>query len=215
ADGFKSSATSCTGTSQGGACDDDPADHCNGTSNTCVDVFKAATTTCRASAGQCDVAEMCTGSSGACPADGFKSSATSCTGTSQGGACDDDPADHCSGTSNTCVDVFKAATTTCRASAGQCDVAEICRATVGAAVTPDPQRSLCRARRGGDVHGELGGVPGGRLQVERHELHGRLAGRRVRRRPGRPLQRDERQLRRRVRAGNHHLPGFGGSVRRG
>src|SRR5206468_2714786 len=130
--GFKSSTTHCTGASQGGACDDDTADHCSGTSNTCVDVFEPATTTCRASAGQCDVAEMCTGTSGACPADGFKSSATSCTGASQGGACDDDPADHCSGTSNTCVDVFKAATTTCRASAGQCDVAEMCTGTSGA-----------------------------------------------------------------------------------
>src|SRR3989442_14927551 len=90
ADGFKSSSTHCTGASQGGACDDDAADHCSGTSDSCVDVVEPATTTCRASAGQCDVAEMCTGTSGACPADGFKSSSTHCTGASQGGACDDD-----------------------------------------------------------------------------------------------------------------------------
>src|SRR6185436_16035121 len=103
---FASSTTHCMGASQGGVCDDDPSDHCTGTSNSCVDVFQAAGFTCRASAGQCDVAESCTGTSGACPADGFASSTTHCTGTSQGGACDDDPADHCTGTSNSCVDVF-------------------------------------------------------------------------------------------------------------
>src|SRR5439155_891758 len=128
ADGFASASTSCTGTSQGGACDG--ADHCSGTSNSCVDVFSPASTVCRASAGQCDVAENCTGTSGACPADGFASSATTCTGVSQGGACDN--ADHCSGTSNTCVDGFKPSTTECRASAGQCDVAENCTGTSGA-----------------------------------------------------------------------------------
>src|SRR5207247_11441965 len=83
-DGFKSSSTSCTGASQGGACDDDPADHCSGTSDSCVDVVEPATTTCRASAGQCDVAEMCTGCSGAWPADSFAASSTSCTGASKG-----------------------------------------------------------------------------------------------------------------------------------
>src|SRR6266478_6157617 len=110
ADSFASSSTSCPGASQGEACDNDAADHCSGTSNTCVDVFEPASHTCRPSAGQCDVAEMCTGSAGA----------------SQAGACDNDAADHCSGTSNTCVDVFEPATTTCRPSAGQCDVAEMC-----------------------------------------------------------------------------------------
>src|SRR3989441_3898159 len=86
---FRSSSTHCAGASQGGACDDDVADHCSGTSDSCVDVFEPATTTCRASTGQCDVAEMCTGRSGACPADSFKSSSTHCAGASQGGACDD------------------------------------------------------------------------------------------------------------------------------
>src|SRR5207249_9833083 len=122
--GFESSATSCTGSLQGGACDDAAADHCSGTSHPSVDGFQPSTFTCRASAGQCDVAETCTGTSGACPADGFASSATLCTGTSQGGACDDDAADHCSGTSNTCVDVFQASTDRKSVAEGQCDVAE-------------------------------------------------------------------------------------------
>src|SRR5206468_840014 len=106
-------------------------DHCSGTSNTCVDVFQAATHVCRDSAGQCDVAESCTGTSGTCPADGFEPTTTHCTGGSQGGACDNDAADHCSGTSNACVDVYQAATVTCRDSAGQCDVAERCTGTSG------------------------------------------------------------------------------------
>src|SRR5438552_1765895 len=88
------SSTSCTGVSQGGACDNDAADHCSGTNDTCVDAFATAIHTCRPAAGPCDVAEMCTGSSGACPADSFAASSTSCTGVSQGGACDNDAADH-------------------------------------------------------------------------------------------------------------------------
>src|SRR5207249_11008855 len=83
----------------------------------------ASSVTCRADAGQCDVAENCTGTSGACPADAFEANTVGCTGASQGGVCDDDAGDHCTGTSNTCVDAFKASSVTCRAGAGQCDVA--------------------------------------------------------------------------------------------
>src|SRR5439155_298264 len=128
ADGFASPWTCCRGSSQGGVCDNDAGDHCSGSGNTCVDAYK--TTTCRPSAGQCDVAESCTGTSGACPADSFASPSTSCTGSSQGGVCDNDAGDHCSGSGNTCVDAYK--TTTCRPSAGQCDVAESCTGTSGA-----------------------------------------------------------------------------------
>src|SRR2546426_1786483 len=55
-----SSTTSCMGASQGGSCDNDAADHCTGTSNSCVDVFQSSTFVCRASAGQCDVDGKCT-----------------------------------------------------------------------------------------------------------------------------------------------------------
>src|SRR5207248_728115 len=104
--------------------DCDVAENCTGTSATCpADGFASSSTVCRASAGQCDVAETCTGTSGACPADGFASASTSCTGASQGGACDNDAADHCTGTGNSCVDAFGAASVTCRAAAGECDVA--------------------------------------------------------------------------------------------
>src|SRR5256712_13823417 len=88
------------GTSEGGVCDDDPADHCTGTSNACVDAYEAASVTCRESAGQCDVAETCTGTSGTCPADAFPAGSTHCMGSSQSGVCDDDAADHCTGRRN-------------------------------------------------------------------------------------------------------------------
>jgi hypothetical protein len=111
---------------------------------------------CRASAGQCDVAENCTGTSGACPADGFAPRATPCTGASQGGVCDNDGADHCSGTANTCVDVFQSGATVCRTSAGQCDVAENCTGTSGACPTDAFKSSstVCRAANGACDVGE-------------------------------------------------------------
>src|SRR5207253_5979814 len=117
-DGFASASTSCTGASQGGACDTDPADHCLGTRNACVDVFRAASYTCRASAGQCDVMETCTGTSGACPADGFASASTSCTGASQGVGCDHVRTPLWWPTRMPCVAGFQTASYTCRASAG-------------------------------------------------------------------------------------------------
>jgi hypothetical protein len=62
-----------------------------------VDGFLALTTICRASAGQCDVAESCTGSSGACPADLFQPLSTSCV--SDADAC---TIEHCDG-AGSCV----------------------------------------------------------------------------------------------------------------
>src|SRR5205814_6286498 len=55
----------------------------NGTAASCCTstcTFKTSGTVCRSSAGQCDVAESCTGGSGTCPANGFASSSTLCTG---------------------------------------------------------------------------------------------------------------------------------------
>src|SRR5207247_529123 len=108
----------------------DGADTCAGGSNTCVDGALTAGTVCRPSAGQCDVAETCTGAVGACPVNGFAAAGTTCVGTSNGGACDG--ADTCAGGSNTCVDGALTAGTVCRPSAGQCDVAESCTGAVGA-----------------------------------------------------------------------------------
>jgi hypothetical protein len=126
ANGYAPKTTACVGTSNGGACDG--TDSCDG-AGVCVDGFKPSTTVCRAAAGQCDVAESCTGTSGACPANGYAPKTTACVGTSNGGACD--ATDSCNG-SGVCVDGFKPSTTVCRAAAGQCDVAESCTGTSGA-----------------------------------------------------------------------------------
>ncbi|MFM7736402.1 MAG: hypothetical protein ACKPBU_10555, partial [Alphaproteobacteria bacterium] len=85
--------------------------------------FASAAVTCRAAAGACDVAEACTCSSDACPADGFASAGANCRAAN--GACD--VAENCDGVSTTCpADQVKTAGTECRASAGACDVAESC-----------------------------------------------------------------------------------------
>jgi hypothetical protein len=116
----------------------------------------ASGTTCRPSAGVCDTAETCTGTSGACPADSFVASTTvcraaadvcdaaeNCTGTSA--ACptdaksaavcrsaqgDCDVAESCDGSSNSCpTDSLASSTVVCRQSTGDCDVAENCTGT--------------------------------------------------------------------------------------
>src|SRR5207247_4045492 len=78
----------------------------------------------------CEVAETCTGSTGASRAHACATTASVCSGASNGGDCD--ATDHCSGTANTCVDEYKASSFVCRASAGQCDVAETCTGSSGA-----------------------------------------------------------------------------------
>src|SRR5207249_1210014 len=85
-----------------------------------------AGTVCRASAGVCDVAETCDGSSATCPANLFQPSTTECRPSA--GVCD--VAEMCTGTSATCpADSFLPSSTVCRASAGECDVAESCTGT--------------------------------------------------------------------------------------
>src|SRR5207249_4622932 len=98
----------------------------------CQHVARNAGAACRPSAGQCDVAETCTGTSATCPSDVFASDTTSCMRASQGGACDNDAADHCTGTSNTCVDAFQSSTFVCRPAADACDAAETCTGTSAA-----------------------------------------------------------------------------------
>jgi hypothetical protein len=94
-----------------------------------VDGYLTATTTCRPATGACDAAESCTGTSGACPANGYVPSTTICVGTSNGGLCDG--TDSCDGAGN-CVDGYLAATTICRPGSGACDPAESCTGTSGA-----------------------------------------------------------------------------------
>jgi len=79
---------------------------------------------CRAAAGECDVAETCTGNSAACPVDGFKAANSACT--DDGNVC---TRDVCTGTSAACSHPAGNAGTVCRAAAGECDVAETCSGT--------------------------------------------------------------------------------------
>ena len=57
-----------------------------------MDAFLTSAFTCRDSAGPCDVAETCTGTSGTCPANGFRPAGTAC-GNPSSGSCDN--ADTC------------------------------------------------------------------------------------------------------------------------
>jgi len=101
-------------------------DVCNAT-GVCLHVAGNAGTTCRASAGVCDTAEVCTGSSPTCPTDA--KSTAECRAV----AGDCDVAEVCNGVSNTCpADVVKTGGTTCRAAAGDCDVAEVCNGSSAA-----------------------------------------------------------------------------------
>jgi cysteine-rich repeat protein len=112
----------------GEQCDDGAA---NGTATDCCSAtcgFTASGTVCRAAAGTCDVAETCTGSSAACPANQFASGIL-CRASA--GVCD--VAETCSGTSAACpADSFVTAGTGCRVAAGECDVAESCTGTSAA-----------------------------------------------------------------------------------
>jgi carbohydrate binding protein with CBM35 domain len=94
-------------------------DACN--TGTCSNVAGNAGATCRASAGACDVAEACTGSTSACPADAFTSNTTVCRAAS--GQCD--LAEKCTGSSAACpADAFAANGTAC--AGGTCNGSNMC-----------------------------------------------------------------------------------------
>lgn len=81
---------------------------------------------CRASAGICDVAEVCDGVSDTCPDDGFRPTSLVCREATT--ACD--VAELCDGVSAACpVDRVQPATTVCHPSLGACDPAESCDGT--------------------------------------------------------------------------------------
>ena len=135
-------AETCTGTSTscpadtvkaaGTACTDDgnvcTADVCNGTvgAPACTHPAGNAGTICRTSAGVCDPAETCTGTTTTCPADAKSTAGTICRPSA--GACD--VAEMCDGTSNNCpADAKRPAGTVCGSSGGVCDVAPTCDGT--------------------------------------------------------------------------------------
>src|SRR2546422_2558574 len=149
----------CSFANAGAACTDDgnpcTLDQCSGTSSTCQHPAGNAGAVCRAAAGECDLAETCTGSSATCPTtDVKKASGIACTddgnpctldrcdGTSNacqhpvgnaGAACADDgnpcTRDVCDGTSTTCQHPAGNAGAVCRAAADECDAVETCTGT--------------------------------------------------------------------------------------
>src|SRR5881398_377611 len=87
--------------------------------------FEPPTTVCRPAAGPCDVAELCTGTSGQCPADTLKPSTFKCRPAA--GPCD--AAERCTGTDAACPADAKKTSDVCRPAAGPCDVEERCDGT--------------------------------------------------------------------------------------
>ena len=85
--------------------------------------LRAASSTCRPSAGACDEVEFCDGMSPVCPVDAKAAANTPCRASA--GLCD--AGEVCDGLSDACpADAKVAANTVCRAAAGACDVAELC-----------------------------------------------------------------------------------------
>lgn len=119
ADGFDTGMV-CRAVSSGDVCDQ--AESCNGSGPNCpADAVKPSGTSCRASAGECDVADACDGSAKTCPPDAFKPNGTACT--ADGNPC---TVDQCNGGGATCQHPAGNSGVVCRASAGQCDIAENC-----------------------------------------------------------------------------------------
>jgi hypothetical protein len=95
------------------ACGDPDATACNAADScdatgTCVDRKKSSAAVCRASGGECDLPETCTGTSATCPADAKKLNGIACT--DDGNLCTND---QCNGTAATCQHPNKAAGSAC------------------------------------------------------------------------------------------------------
>src|SRR5205814_520021 len=121
-DTVKAAGTSCT--DDGNVC---TADVCNGTvgAPTCTHAAGNAGTVCRAAVGGCDIAETCTGTSTACPADAIKVAGTVCRAAA--GECD--LAETCDGVTTGCpTDVLKASGTTCTDDGNACTT-DVCNGT--------------------------------------------------------------------------------------
>src|SRR5450759_4391333 len=85
-------------------------------------------TSCRPAVDFCDAAEVCDGTSGACPADLKQPSSLLCRDVAPGSNCD--VQEFCTGNTDACpADGFQVGGTPCRASTGMCDPAEACTGT--------------------------------------------------------------------------------------
>ena len=105
------------------------------------------TTECRRSAGPCDPAEYCDGTSLACPGDLLRPNSYECRPSA--GPCD--RPETCDGRNPACPpDQFRSSSFECRAAAGPCDVAETCTGSSAACPTDvfRPAGHECRAAAG-------------------------------------------------------------------
>ncbi len=123
-------------------CDDGPA---TGTPESCCTILctlRPADTACRDAAGECDLADVCDGSSGAC---GDLKSTGPCRPAA--GVCD--VAESCDGIGNDCpADALEAGSVECRASAGICDFAEHCTGSAAACPVDGKSIAPCRPSAG-------------------------------------------------------------------
>ncbi len=122
-------------------------DGCLPGSGPCCDAgghYLPAGTECRAAAGPCDAAEICSGASADCPVDALLPPGTTC----RAAAGDCDAAESCAGDSAACpADLLLPDTVACRPAAGACDLAERCTGLTPAC-PPDalqPVSIECRA----------------------------------------------------------------------
>jgi hypothetical protein len=121
----------CCDTACGGDCDVCTAALGASADGTCT---LLSGTTCRAAAGECDVAETCDGASATCPVDDFVGAGIACTDPTPGD-CDDaqcDGAGACNATQG-----IEGSSYVCRPAAGECDLAELCDGTTGGACDTD------------------------------------------------------------------------------
>jgi hypothetical protein len=96
----------------------------------------------------CDVAESCTGTGAACPADSVAGAFVECRPSA--GPCD--VAENCNGVAVACpADSFQPSTTVCRAAAGVCDLAENCTGSGAACPANGFQSSTTVCRPSGGV----------------------------------------------------------------
>ena len=139
------SPSTCIPMGQGAPCteDDHPctADVCDA-NGVCTHLAANTGATCRAAAGDCDLAEQCDGGSATCPADDVVGFGVSCR--TKTDACD--AAEFCDGVSLHCpTDHLAASGTPCRSASDVCDLPEACDG-VSPICPPDAKATvLCRA----------------------------------------------------------------------
>jgi len=122
-------------------------DLCDPVLHRCTNLIMTAGSPCRASAGVCDVAEVCNGISPECPGDGFSPNTQVC----RASAGDCDMEERCTGSSAACPsDAYHLSTTVCRPAAGTCDVEERCSGTSPTCPSNAyyPSSTVCRAAAG-------------------------------------------------------------------